>query len=223
VSYDPNPSYPVAGAEPMNGYANPAAELAARGPCVVALDGPAALAWDEVVARLREALRAHVATSYVLDIRASFLPWDEIRRRTAGSEPRDDPVFGRIFEGALTDFFDGLPRFQPPEQDVMVVFGPGSALVEHDVLWYADLPKRAALAAVRAGAIAATVSQYPYVMGRMAVEACVAAARGARLPARVLAPIAVLSSANVGRAIAAFPTPVDRYADPFGALLRGRK
>ena len=81
----------------------------------------------------------------------------------------------------------------------------------------------AALAAVRAGAIAATVSQYPYVMGRMAVEACVAAARGARLPARVLAPIAVLSSANVGRAIAAFPTPVDRYADPFGALLRGRK
>jgi ribose transport system substrate-binding protein len=81
----------------------------------------------------------------------------------------------------------------------------------------------AALAAVRAGSIAATVSQYPYVMGRMAVEACVAAARGARLPARVLAPIAVLSGANVGHAIAAFPTPVERYADPFSALLRGRK
>jgi ribose transport system substrate-binding protein len=60
-------------------------------------------------------------------------------------------------------------------------------------------------------------------MGRMAVEACLAAARGARLPARVVAPIAVLSSANVARAIAAFPTPMARYADPFSRLLRGRK
>jgi ribose transport system substrate-binding protein len=79
-----------------------------------------------------------------------------------------------------------------------------------------------ALDAIRAGAIDASVSQYPYVMGRMAVEACVAAARGARLPARVDAPIALLTKDNVARAIRAFPRPFQRYADPFSRLLGGR-
>jgi ABC-type sugar transport system substrate-binding protein len=78
-----------------------------------------------------------------------------------------------------------------------------------------------ALDAVRAGSISATVSQYPYVMGQMAVEACAAAARGATLPARVDAPIALLTKDNVGRAIAAFPKPFEPYSDPFDALLRG--
>ena len=77
-----------------------------------------------------------------------------------------------------------------------------------------------ALANVRDGSISADVSQYPYVMGQMAVEACVAAARGARLPARVDAPIALLTQGNVARAIAAFPKPVQRYSDPFSRLLR---
>jgi ribose transport system substrate-binding protein len=80
----------------------------------------------------------------------------------------------------------------------------------------------AALDAVRAGTISATVSQYPYVMGRMAVEACAAAARGARLPARVDAPIALVTQANAGRAIAAFPKPVHRYSDPLSRLLPRR-
>jgi ABC-type sugar transport system substrate-binding protein len=78
-----------------------------------------------------------------------------------------------------------------------------------------------ALAHLRAGAISADVSQYPYVMGRMAVEACVAAARGATLPERVDAPITLLTRGNVARAIAAFPKPVERYSDPLSRLIQG--
>jgi ABC-type sugar transport system substrate-binding protein len=78
-----------------------------------------------------------------------------------------------------------------------------------------------ALANLREGAISADVSQYPYVMGQMAVDACVAAARGARLPARVDAPTALVTKDNIARAIAAFPKPVERYSDPFSRLLRG--
>ena len=77
-----------------------------------------------------------------------------------------------------------------------------------------------ALDAVRAGSISATVSQYPYVMGQMAVEACAAAAGGASLPARVDAPIALLTRGNVARAIATFPKPFRPYSDPFRSLLR---
>jgi ribose transport system substrate-binding protein len=80
-----------------------------------------------------------------------------------------------------------------------------------------------ALNAVRTGSMSATVSQYPYVMGQMAVEACVAAARGAKLPARVDAPIALVTKANVARANVAFPKPFRPYSDPLRRLLRGRR
>jgi ribose transport system substrate-binding protein len=76
-----------------------------------------------------------------------------------------------------------------------------------------------ALDAIRAGTIAASVSQYPYIMGQMAVEACAAAARGASLSARVDAPNALVTKGNVARAIAAFPNPLERYSDPFTQLL----
>ncbi|MCW2977176.1 MAG: sugar transporter substrate-binding protein [Actinomycetia bacterium] len=80
-----------------------------------------------------------------------------------------------------------------------------------------------ALDAVRAGSMSATVSQYPYVMGQMAVEACVAAAHGARLPGRVDAPIAVVTKSNVARASASFPRPFRGYSDPFERILRKRR
>jgi ribose transport system substrate-binding protein len=60
-------------------------------------------------------------------------------------------------------------------------------------------------------------------MGQMAIEACLAAARGAHLPATVDAPIAVVTKANVARATAAFPRPFVGYADPFERLLKKPK
>jgi ABC-type sugar transport system substrate-binding protein len=77
-----------------------------------------------------------------------------------------------------------------------------------------------ALDAVRDGSLSATVSQYPYVMGQMAIEACVAANRGARLPAKVDSPIVVVTKSNVARATAAFPSPFRGYSDPYARILR---
>jgi ribose transport system substrate-binding protein len=77
----------------------------------------------------------------------------------------------------------------------------------------------AALDAIRAGALTGTVAQYPYVMGRMAIEACVAAARGAKLPARVNTPIVLVTRKNVKKVTTAFPIPPRPYADPFARLL----
>jgi len=77
-----------------------------------------------------------------------------------------------------------------------------------------------ALDAIQSGSMSATVSQYPYVMGRMAVEACLAAVRGAVLPSRVDAPLAIITRANVARASARFPRPFQPYSDPFTRLIR---
>jgi ABC-type sugar transport system substrate-binding protein len=77
-----------------------------------------------------------------------------------------------------------------------------------------------ALVAIRRGALSATVSQYPYTIGLLGVEACLAAASGASLPAQVDAPIQVVTRRNVRRAEVKFPQPVEPFVGPFASLLR---
>ncbi|HWN32966.1 MAG TPA: substrate-binding domain-containing protein [Pseudonocardia sp.] len=77
-----------------------------------------------------------------------------------------------------------------------------------------------ALAAVQSGELAATVAQYPYAIGEMGVDACRAAVSGATLPARVDAPVALVTKANADQAIAAAPKPFASYANPFSALIK---
>jgi mannose-6-phosphate isomerase class I len=85
---------------------------------VLAVDGPAAAPWDVIADVLGG-----------IDLRA-------YRR----SEPAvlDDPAFERAPTGSLAERLDRLPS---PSGRV-VVYGPGSACVPHDELWYVDLPKR---------------------------------------------------------------------------------
>jgi mannose-6-phosphate isomerase class I len=85
---------------------------------VLAVDGPAALPWDAVAAALGG-----------IDLRDRRLP---------EPDPLPDPVFARLPEGTLADRFGELPA----PGGWTVVYGPGSALVPHDELWYADIPKR---------------------------------------------------------------------------------
>ncbi len=126
VSYDPAPSYPVAGTEPVAGYGVLAAELAECRPCVVAVDGAAALPWERFATELGDALRAQGLSIRTLDIRRHFAPWHEIRRRTAAAELPGDPAFVRIFEGSLAELFAELPRVWTGHGvQVLVVFGPG--------------------------------------------------------------------------------------------------
>jgi ABC-type sugar transport system substrate-binding protein len=78
-----------------------------------------------------------------------------------------------------------------------------------------------ALQAVRRGAMSATVSQYPYTIGALGVEACLAASAGESLPAKVDAPIQAVTKRNVKRAEANFPRPVQPFESPFAAFLDG--
>jgi ABC-type sugar transport system substrate-binding protein len=72
-----------------------------------------------------------------------------------------------------------------------------------------------ALKAVERGLMSATVSQYPYTIGQLGVEACLAAIRGESLPSRIDAPVQVVTRENVARAQENFPRPVARFDDPF--------
>ena len=140
MSYDPEPRYPIVGGEVRLGYGELAAALARRRPCVVAVDGPAALPWEEFSASLADALGAAGLRSRSVDVRQFVTPWREVQKRTATADLAGDPVFARSFEGSIALLFDELPRLSHArEDDLTLVLGPGSALVDHDVLWYADI------------------------------------------------------------------------------------
>jgi ABC-type sugar transport system substrate-binding protein len=73
---------------------------------------------------------------------------------------------------------------------------------------------REALDAVKAGDLSATVAQYPYAIGQLGVEACLAAVGGRTLPAKVDAPVQLITPGNVDRALSRFPEPVAPFDDP---------
>jgi ribose transport system substrate-binding protein len=74
-----------------------------------------------------------------------------------------------------------------------------------------------ALQAVRRGSLTATVAQYPYTIGQLAVEACAAHQRGGRVPATIHAPVKLVDARNVRQALARFPRPVGMFRDPLVA------
>jgi ribose transport system substrate-binding protein len=78
-----------------------------------------------------------------------------------------------------------------------------------------------ALAAVKSGKLEGTVTQYPYVEGQLAVEACQALALGKKIPQRIVSPVALIDKSNVDRQIKAFPKPIIDYKNPLTRLLRG--
>jgi len=81
------------------------------------------------------------------------------------------------------------------------------------VIGFDGIPE--ALRAIRHGSMSATVAQYPYTMGQLSIEACLAALRGDPVPATVDAPVQVVSSENIARAQANFPKPAEQFDDPF--------
>ena len=149
--YEPNPCYATVGGTVMTGWHEPVQALEPAGPVVLAVDGPSVLDWPGVVDQLCLELQRAGRTPETLDVRASWAPWPEVVRRTSSPELADDPHFERLADGDLSQLFDTLPAPERPVAGVLVLFGPGAALVDHDVLWYVDLPKRFAEAQVSQG------------------------------------------------------------------------
>lgn len=73
--------------------------------------------------------------------------------------------------------------------------------------------------AIKKGTMNATVAQFPYAVGALGVEACVAAAQGKDIPANVESPLSVVTKDNVDEALAAYPAPFEDVADPLESLI----
>lgn len=150
LAYEPDPAYPPRGGDVRLGWPEAVADLPPH-PFVLALDGPAILEWDAVAHGLLRALAESGRPARGLDLREHFAPWEKIVALTESPSLPDDPHFATLSQQELAAFFERLPEVSASDNASVVVYGPGAALLWHDVLWYADLPKRYAEAAVTAG------------------------------------------------------------------------
>ena len=146
MPYDLEPRYAVIGGDVDRGFGPLARAIGeAR---VVAIDGPAAAPWGRFIEGLVDELKGTALRT--VDAREHFLGWPDIAERTDAAALRGDPVFATIHDAPLSSLF-ATPLPDPRAAGVLtIVFGPGSALFEHDALWYADLPKRLGLDAMEA-------------------------------------------------------------------------
>src|SRR5690349_16585029 len=141
--YDPSPRYLPAGRPVVTGWFGPVAELP-RGPLVLAVDGPELVDWE----RLVTGLAATLGEVTLVDTHEQFADWATIVAAPTSAELPDDPDFVRLADGSLADLMVTAPELPG---GVVLVHGPGAALLPHDVLWYVDRPKRFAEAEIVAG------------------------------------------------------------------------
>jgi mannose-6-phosphate isomerase class I len=149
-AYNPMPRYEPLGGSVRVGWAGPAATIP-RLARVLAVDGPAILDWDAVSRGIEAAVRERGRDVHLVPVRPYMAPWPAILERTMSPELPDDPDFATLASGTLADLFEAIPDPVTRSEELTVVFGPGAALVNHQVLWYADLPKRFAEVAVKDG------------------------------------------------------------------------
>jgi len=148
--YVANPCYQPVGGNVGSGWPGLAASIG-RGTRVLAVDGPAIAFWDELERGLAKALAEQGRQATFFTTSNWARPWDKVQQLTSSLELADDPDFDRLASGDLSELLSPPHLPDVPEGALLVVHGPGAALVPHDALWYADLPKRYAEAAVNDG------------------------------------------------------------------------
>ena len=148
--YMADPCYPPRNGRVAAGWETVAAALPA-GASVIAVDGPVIAAWPDVTAGLAKALAERGISVTCEDTSAWMLSWPRVQELTSWPALHDDPDFDRLPERDLADLFDLPERLATPHRGVLLVCGPGAALVPHDLLCYADLPKRYAESAISQG------------------------------------------------------------------------
>ena len=73
---------------------------------------------------------------------------------------------------------------------------------------------------IKDGKVTGSVSQYPWVMGKLGVEACIVAAQGGTVTEFVESPAVVVTAENVAEALSVFPQPPGAFESPFAAQIQ---
>jgi len=148
--YNAEPCYPPSGRPVASGWEVLVESLSPE-VSVVAIDGPMIANWPECLAGLGKALAQRGRQASFVDAASWSLPWRRIQDLTSSYQLRDDPDFDFLASGKLAELLRPPAHLTAAPGELVFVHGPGASLGPHDTLWYLDLPKRHAEAAIAGG------------------------------------------------------------------------
>ena len=125
---------------------------------MVVIDGYGGVLWENVKEQLDLCFVEKNKKVFWYNINSCLKPAEEIEAIVRPSLNGDDPVFGKKYEGDLSDFFDtvklNLITAEYSDVAIRIVYGTGAALSKLNAkLIYIDLPKNEIQYRMRAGSI----------------------------------------------------------------------
>lgn len=108
------------------------------------IDGYIGVAWNEFVEQLNEQLVQNGVAVNWYCVDAAWKSEEKINEIISPYMGGSDPVFGSIYPGKLSDFFDKqkLGEIQPGSKGTSIIYGSGAAFADPEApLIYVDVPK----------------------------------------------------------------------------------
>ncbi len=145
--YDLYPTFPLPAGQIRAGFdaiAEIIVSVIEKGALMLAMDGYGGTLWDDLRAGVEQVLKARGVEVEWRNVATALLPEDQIAAMIAPNLGGDDPIFGKLCERDLIEFFDParLAALKPASARPCIVYGVGAALVgKPDVLLYVDVPK----------------------------------------------------------------------------------
>jgi mannose-6-phosphate isomerase class I len=140
--YDIYPTFKIDGAI-FNGFGKLASWIIAQQQNII-IDGYSGVYWDIFVNHLNAELINNGASVNWININEALKPELVIHATIEPFMGGNDPLFGKIYEGALADFFDSdaLGELKPLNNCLNIIYGCGAALSGWQApLIYLDVPK----------------------------------------------------------------------------------
>ena len=140
--YDIYPTFDIAG--PIyTGYKTLANWIIACNHDIV-IDGYSGVYWDVLICNLNDEFAASNIQANWINVNKALKPESIIHEITANYDGGDDPLFGKLYDGELSDFFDveKLKSLKPEPNKLNILYGAGAALAGWKcTLLYIDVPK----------------------------------------------------------------------------------
>jgi mannose-6-phosphate isomerase class I len=140
--YDIYPTFEIAGPI-FTGYKTLADWIIAGNQDIV-IDGYSGVYWDIFIRNLNDEFAALGIQPNWINVNKALKPENVIHEITANNDGGNDPLFGKIYDGKLSDFFDNekLQALKSEPNKLNILYGAGAALAGWKCsLIYIDVPK----------------------------------------------------------------------------------
>jgi len=149
-NYNIYPSFPIKEGEINYGFDSLARTISEHK--MICIDGYVGVNWEGFIEHLLKALSALDHHYELIDIKEFYKPKSDIEELVTPYLGNEDPVFGKLYQGELIDFFDSEKLKTLSPQNPTILFGTGAALSNVKAkLIYIDVPKNEIQYRSRAG------------------------------------------------------------------------